>query len=156
MRGVGVGTVTVGAFGALVALALVSGCSTSKKPSAAAATPTTAATTATAAVTASEIRAEYLAAIAPVDKLRDEYEASKGTPARAAIASPFAASLRTFDAVVAKWPTSGRTETDLQTMMSYDQLVASEVSANDLTESNVDRDDAAHATVRADLGLPPA
>jgi hypothetical protein len=156
--GVGVGTVTVGAFGALVALALVSGCSTSKKPSAAAATPTTAATTATAAATASAavIRAEYLAAIAPVDKLRDEYEASKGTPARASIAPPFAASLRTFDAVVAKWPTSGRTETDLQTMISYDQLVASEVSANDLTVPNVNRDDAAHATVRADLGLPPA
>ena len=87
--------------------------------------------------------------------LRDECEASKGTPARASIAPPFAASLRTFDAVVAKWPTSGRTETDLQTMISYDQLVSSEVSANDLTTSNVNRD-AAHATVRADLGLPPA
>jgi hypothetical protein len=41
-------------------------------------------------------------------------------------------------------------------MISYDQLVASEVSANDLTASNVNRDNAAHATVRADLGLPPA
>lgn len=153
-----VGGVTAGA---LLVLVLVSGCSTSKKPPAAVTTPTAAATTASAAAaattaSASEIRAEYLAAIAPVDILRDEYEASKGTPTRAAIASPFAASLRTFDAVVAKWPTSGRTETDLQTMISYDQLVASEVSANDLTESNVNRDDAAHATVRADLGLPPA
>jgi len=41
-------------------------------------------------------------------------------------------------------------------MISYGQLAASEVSANDLTESNVNREDAAHATVRADLGLPPA
>ncbi len=162
MRRVRVEAVTFGAV--VVVLALVSGCSTSKKPSAATGTPTTGPTTATttaaasAAPTASaaEIRAEYLAAIAPVDKLRDEYEASKGTPARASIAAPFAASLRTFDAVVAKWPTSGRIETDLQTMISYDQLVASEVTANDLTESNVNRDDAAHATVRADLGLPPA
>jgi hypothetical protein len=153
-----VGAVTVGA---LAVLALVTGCSTSKKTAGVAATPTTAATTATtvtAAATAStgQIRTEYLAAIAPVDSLRDQYEASKGTPARASIATPFAASLRTFDAVVAKWPTSGRTETDLQTMISYDQLVASEVSANDLTQANVNRDDAAHATVRADLGLPPA
>jgi hypothetical protein len=153
--------VRVGAVGTFVGLALVSGCSTTKKTSAAVATPTAAATTATAAAVAptastAQIRAEYLAAIAPVDKLRDEYEASKGTPARASIAPPFAASLRTFDAVVATWPTSGRTETDLQTMISYDQLVATEVAANDLTVSNVDRDDAAHATVRADLGLPPA
>jgi hypothetical protein len=152
--------VRVPAVAAFVTLALASGCSTSKKPAvAAAATPTTAAAvapTVAATVSAAEIRAEYLAAIAPVDKLRDEYEVSKGTSARASIAPAFAASLRTFDAVVAKWPTSGRTETDLQTMISYDQLVASEVSANDLTEANVNRDDAAHATVRADLGLPPA
>jgi hypothetical protein len=151
----------VGAVGTLVALVVVSGCSTSKKTSAAVATPTAAATTTTAAAVAptassAQIRTEYLAAIAPVDKLRDEYEASKGTAARASVAPPFAASLRTFDAVVAKWPTSGRTETDLQTMISYDQLVATEVTANDLTESNVNRDNAAHATVRADLGLPPA
>ena len=157
MHGRRVGVVTLGA---LVALALVSGCSTNKKSSGAA-TPTAAATTVaapTAAATASaaQIRAEYGAAIAPVDKLRDEYEASKGTAARASVAPAFAASLRTFDAVVAKWPTSGRIETDLQTMVSDDQLVASEVTANDLTSSNVNRDDAAHATVRADLGLPPA
>ena len=103
-----------------------------------------------------DLGAQYLAAIAPVDKLRDEYEASKGTPARATITPLFAASLRAFDAAAGKWPTSGRTETDLQTMISYDQIVANEVTANDLTLSNVDRDDAAHAVVRADLKLPPA
>jgi hypothetical protein len=138
------------AVGASVALALV-GCSASKKASA----TITAAPTPSAQPSATT-RANYLAAIAPVDVLRDEYEASKGTPARATIAPKFAASLRTFDAVVAKWPTTGRTETDLQTMISYDQLVASEVTANDLTVANVNRDDAAHAVVRADLGLPPA
>ena len=47
-------------------------------------------------------------------------------------------------------------ETDLPIMIRDDQTVASEVTANDLTVANVDRDDAAHATVRADLGLPPA
>jgi hypothetical protein len=142
VHGKRIGTVAVGVSFALV---LVGGCSgSSKKTSGAAATPS------------ANIRAEYVAAIAPVDKLRDEYEASKGTSARATIAPPFAASLRTFDAVAAKWPTGGRTETDLQAMISYDQLVASEVTGNDLTLANVNRDDAAHAVVRADLGLPPA
>jgi hypothetical protein len=141
--------------GVLVTVALVGGCSASKKTSSPAAT--SAASSAHAAATPSaSVGAEYLIAIAPVDKLRDEYEASKGTPARAAIAPPFAASLRAFDDVAAKWQMTGRTETDLQTMIRYDQIVATEVSANDLTVSNVDRDDAAHAAVRADLGLPPA
>jgi len=150
------------AVGVSVVLALVSGCSASKKTSATAtaAPSTTPSATAVAAAPSAtppaSIDAEYLAAIAPVDKLRDEYEASKGTPARATIAPPFAASLRAFDTVAAKWPTTGRTETDLQAMIHYDQIVAAEVSANDLTLSNVDRDDAAHAAVRADLGLPPA
>jgi hypothetical protein len=144
MRGKHIGVVAVGVT---IALGLTSGCSASKK------TSTTAGAAATPSAT---IGAEYLAAIAPVDKLRDEYEASKGTSARATIAPLFAASLRTFDAVAAKLPTSGRTETDIQTMISDDQLVASEVTANDLTLPNVDRDNAAHAVVRADLGLPPA
>ena len=139
-------------FVASVTLALA-GCSASKKSSTAA---TTAGTTYLSAQPSATTRADYLAAIAPVDKLRDEYEASKGTPARTTIAPQFAASLRTFDAVVAKWPTTGRTETDLQTMISDDQLVATEVTANNLTVASVNRDDAAHAVVRADLGLPPA
>ena len=101
-----IGTLVVGV---IVALGLMSGCSASKKTSttavAAAATNTSATSTAGAAGTPSaNVGAVYLAAIAPVDKLRDEYEASKGTPARATIAPLFAASLRTFDA--AAW-TSG-------------------------------------------------
>jgi hypothetical protein len=153
------------AAAALAAVAMLSACSASKKnapsatttsapPSASAAAST--ATSAGAAAPSSAIDAEYTAAIAPVDKLRDEYEASKGTPGRAAIAPAFAASLRAFDAVAAKWPTSGSTGTAIQAMIRDDQTVASEVMANDLTMSSVDRDDAAHATVRADLGLPPA
>jgi hypothetical protein len=171
MQGKQLGVVTVGAF---VALALVGGCSGSKKTPATAgggalatpsATSTTAAVTPGASATPSagasatssgNIGREYLAAIAPVDTLRDEYEASKGKPTRATIAPQFAASLRAFDVVAAKLPTSGRTESDMKTMISDDQTVANEVSANDLTVSNVDRDDSAHAVVRSDLGLPPA
>lgn len=162
MHGKHIGAVVAGVA---VTVALAGGCSASKKAAATSATtgaaaPTGTPTSATATTATNppsgNVGAEYLAAIAPVDKLRDEYEASKGTPARATIAPLFAASLRSFDAVAAKLPTSGRTETDLQTMISDDQLVASQVSANDLTLSNVDRDNAAHAVVRADLGLPPA
>jgi hypothetical protein len=152
--------VSVVALGVIVTAGLTGGCSASKKtssPAATASAATPAAQSARPAATPSaSVGTEYLAAIAPVDKLRDEYEASKGTPARATVAPLFAASLRAFDVVAAKLPTTGRTETDLQTMIRYDQIVATEVSANDLTVSNVDRDDAAHAAVRADLGLPPA
>jgi hypothetical protein len=168
MHGKDIGAVAAAA--ALAAVALLGACSASKKSAASATTAATAsasatksasaaastATSAGAAAPSSAIDTEYAAAIAPVDKLRDEYEASKGTPRRAAIAPAFAASLRAFDAAAAKWPASGRTETDIQTMIGDDQTVASEVTANDLTVVNVDRDDAAHATVRADLGLPPA
>lgn len=142
------------AAGLSVVPALTGGCSArSKKTATTASTPATASFAPTSSVT---VGSQYLAAIAPVDKRRDEYEASNGTRARATIAPPFAASLRAFEAVAAQWSTSGRTATGLQTMIRYDQMVATEVSANDLTLSNVDRDDAAHAAVRADLGLPPA
>jgi uncharacterized protein YcfL len=163
------------AAGAFVTLALVSGCSASKKTpattgggalatasatSSATASAKVAAATATtapaAATPSASIAAAYLAAIAPVDKLRDEYEASKGKPSRATIGPAFAASLRAFDAVAARLPATGRTEADLQKMVSDDQAVATEVTANNLTVPTVDRDDAAHAVVRADLGLPPA